>query len=112
VLGQCRDAMKLRSPSWRALVASGLLSAFVFALALAASPELHARFHPDASHSEHECGVTLIASGQFEQAGVAPIFVTPQLAILLPRLTTLNPVWVLAAFLGGSIFEHAPPAAA
>jgi len=61
-------------------------------------------------HADHECGVTLIASGKIGNAAPAPVFVAPEPAILLPRLTTLNPVWVRAAFLGGSIFEHAPPA--
>jgi hypothetical protein len=94
----------------RALVASGLLSAFLFALGLAASPQLHARFHPDAGSSNHECAVTLITSGKYEQADAPPPVCAPQPALVVERIPALAPVWVAAPFLGARIFEHAPPA--
>lgn len=94
----------------RAWIASGLSAAFLLALALAVSPQWHARFHPDANSSGHECAVTLIATGQAEQASAPPIFVTPPLATVFEEVPALAPVWVPALFLGASILEHAPPA--
>jgi hypothetical protein len=98
-----------RCPKIRAVVASGLLSAFLCALVLAASPQLHARFHPDANSPNHECAVTLIATGKYTHVG-APIVVVPQSALFLGKIPALAPVWVPAAFQTAHIFEHAPPA--
>jgi hypothetical protein len=92
------------------IIAGGLLAAFLFTLALAASPQLHARFHPDAGSSNHECAVTLITSGKCEQADASPVFVAPQSAVVFEKIPALAPVWVAAPFLGARIFEHAPPA--
>ena len=99
-----------RRQNLRAMVASGLLATLVFALGLAASPQLHARFHPDAGSSKHECAVTLIASGKYEQADAPPLFCAPQSAVVFERIPSLAPVWVAAPFIGARIFEHAPPA--
>ena len=99
-----------RRESLRAIVASGLLATLVFALGLAASSQLHARFHADAGSTNHECAVTLIASGKYEQADASPVFVAPQPAVAFEKIPALAPVWVAAPFLGASIFEHAPPA--
>jgi hypothetical protein len=95
----------------RALIASGLLLAILFALALAASPQLHARFHADAGSPNHECAVTLIASGKAEQADAPPVLVVaPPPAVVFEKIPALAPVWVATPFLGACIFEHAPPA--
>ncbi|MGB8475111.1 MAG: hypothetical protein WCE61_13585 [Candidatus Acidiferrum sp.] len=102
-------AMSFRAPL-RAVVASGLLSAFLFALALAASPQLHVRFHADAGAPDHECVVTLIATGKCEQADAPPVLVAPEPTIVFEKVPSLAPVWVAASFLGARIFEHAPPA--
>ena len=96
--------------SVRTLAASGLLSAFVFALVLAVSPQLHERFHPSAGQSCHECAVTLIAAGKVEHSTVAPLVVIPQPVSFFATIPALNPIWVEAPFLGACIFEHAPPA--
>lgn len=101
--------MSRREP-FRAIVASGLLAAFLFALALAASPQLHARLHADAGASNHECAVTLIATGKYEQADAPPVLVSPQPAVVFEKIPALAPVWVAVPFLGARIFEHAPPA--
>ena len=102
-------AMSFRA-QLRAVVASSLLSAFLFALALAASPQLHVRFHADAGAPDHECVVTLIATGKCEQADAPPVLVAPEPAIVFEKVPSLAPVWVAAPFLGARIFEHAPPA--
>lgn len=99
-----------RPEKLRAIIAGSLLGAFVFALALAASPQLHARFHADAGSSNHECAVTLIAAGKYAQADAPPVIIAPQPAVLFEKIPSLAPVWVPARFLGSCIFEHAPPA--
>jgi hypothetical protein len=99
-----------RREKFRALLTGGLFAAFLFALGLAASPQLHARFHPDAGSPSHECAVTLIAAGKYEQADAPPIFAAPQPAVHFEKVPALAPVWVATPFLGACIFEHAPPA--
>ena len=99
-----------RREKFHALVASGLLSAFLFALGLAASPQLHARLHPDAGAPNHECAVTLIAAGNYDHADATPVFAAPQPAAQFEKIPALAPVWVATPFLGARIFEHAPPA--
>lgn len=94
----------------RAFVASGLVTAFLFALTLAASPQLHAWLHPDAGSPDHECAVTLLATGKYEQAGAPLVVIAPQPAVFFAKLPALAPVWVPAPFLGAAVFEHAPPA--
>ncbi|MEO5753476.1 MAG: hypothetical protein ABIR38_02090 [Chthoniobacterales bacterium] len=99
-----------RRESFHAFLASSLAAAFLLALSLAASPQLHARFHADAGSPVHECAVTLLASGKCEQSDAPPIFVAPQLAIVFEEIPAFAPVWVPALFRGAAIFEHAPPA--
>ncbi|MEO6872012.1 MAG: hypothetical protein ABI233_07305 [Chthoniobacterales bacterium] len=99
-----------RPEKLRAIVASSLLGAFLFALALAASPQLHARFHADAGSPNHECAVTLLATGKYQQATAPSVFVAPQPAVLFEKIPAFAPVWVAAPFFGAHIFEHAPPA--
>ncbi len=92
------------------LVSGGLLASFFFALFLAVVPQLHQRIHKDAASSEHECAVTLIASGKYQQSD-APVLVSiPQPAVQFSKIPALHPIWVAAPFLGASVFEHAPPA--
>jgi hypothetical protein len=93
-----------------AVVAVGLLATFFFALTLAASPQWHARFHPDAGTRQHECAVTIIASGNCEQADSPPVFLAPPTATVFEKIPALAPVWVAPPFRGARIFEHAPPA--
>ncbi len=99
-----------RREKLRAFVASSLLAAFLLALSLAAWPQWHARFHPDAGFGSHTCAVTLIAAGNYEQLDGPPILAPPQRAVVFEKIPALAPVWVAAPFLGARIFEHAPPA--
>jgi hypothetical protein len=92
----------------RAFVAALLSLAFAWTLALAVSPQLHKRIHRDANSVEHTCAVTFVASGTYEHSDPPPVI--PAAAVTFPRISDLNPSWVLSAFLGASIFEHAPPA--
>jgi hypothetical protein len=93
----------------RATVAAGFIGGFLFALVLAAAPQLHERIHQPIGAS-HECAVTLIATGKYQQND-APILVSlPQPAVQWGKIPSLHPVWVPAPFLGACILEHAPPA--
>jgi hypothetical protein len=93
-----------------AFVATCLSVAFLWALALTASPQLHARFHSDANRAEHSCAVTMIASGNYDHAAQVPLVSAPAPAIQFSKVLALTPQWVESPFLAASIFEHAPPA--
>ena len=94
----------------RALVAGFVSAAFLWALALSASPQLHQRFHPDANRVEHGCAVTMIASGSYNHVSHPPLVTLPVPIIQFAKIPALTPHWVESPFLGASIFEHAPPA--
>jgi hypothetical protein len=91
-------------------ISGGLLASFFLALLFAVSPLLHERVHRDAAASQHECAVTLIASGKYQQSDAPVLVSAPQSSVQFSKIPALNPVWVAAPFLGASIFEHAPPA--
>ena len=95
---------------WRKIAALGIVSAFLFTIALAVAPQLHERIHADAAGSQHECAVTLIASGKYQQSDAPVLVSAAQPAVQCSKLPALNPICVPAPFLGASIFEHAPPA--
>jgi hypothetical protein len=102
----------MRSPSnncGRALVAALLVVAFFFALALSASPRLHQRIHPDADRAEHNCAVTMLASGSYNYSAHPPVVIAPAPAAVSSKVPALTPEWVESPFLGACIFEHAPP---
>ncbi len=94
----------------RAFVAGLLSAAFLWALALSASPQLHQRVHRDANRAEHNCAVTMIASGSYDHAAHAPLVSAPVSAVEFSKIPALIPRWVQSPFLGACIFEHAPPA--
>jgi hypothetical protein len=91
-----------------AFVATLLGLAFAWTLVLSVSPQLHERIHRDANRIEHSCAVTFVASGTYEHSA-PPLPIAPVAATTFARVADLNPTWVLSAFLGASIFEHAPP---
>lgn len=93
----------------RTFAATCVFAAFVWALALSASPQLHQRVHPDAGRAEHSCAVTAIASGSYEHASLPPLVSTPPSATEFSEATVLSSVWVRPLFLCAHIFAHAPP---
>jgi hypothetical protein len=102
-----------RSMTARAFVTTLVATAFLWALAVSASPQLHQRVHTDANRVEHTCAVTMIASGGYDHAPHAPLFSAPILAVQqFSKIQALIPRWVQSPFLGACIFEHAPPARA
>src|SRR2546421_7929858 len=93
----------------RALVSALVSVGFLWALALSASPQLHQRVHKDANRVEHNCAVTMIASGSYDHAAHASLVSAPIPAFQFSKIPVLTPCWVQSPFLGACIFEHAPP---
>jgi hypothetical protein len=93
----------------RAPVAALVSVAFLWALALSASPQLHQRIHKDANRVEHNCAATMIASGSYDHAAHPPLISAPFPASQFSKIPALTPCWVQSPFLGACIFEHAPP---
>src|SRR5438270_13911855 len=96
----------------RAFVAGLLSAAFLWALALSASPQLHQRVHKDAGRVEHNCAATMIASGSYDHAAQPPLVSVPFPAVQFSKIPALTPCWVQSPFFGARIFEYAPPARA
>jgi hypothetical protein len=93
----------------RAFIASFVAVAFSFSIAIAVSPQLHAWVHPDANKAEHTCVATLISSGSYEHGSPAPVVIPFSAPSQLSVIDSFNQRFVESAFLGASIFEHAPP---
>lgn len=94
----------------RFALVSAVLTGFLLALALAASPQLHELAH-DADHSEqhHECLATVLSEG-----GLDTVLVIATLVQTLPEprpvaiaVQDLHPVQ--SFFLSCRVLEHAPP---
>jgi hypothetical protein len=88
-------------------VALAMLLAVLATVALAALPSWHAKAHHDARDRNHECAVTLYASGAWHEAPaitlVAPTFV------LLPEEAVVEQQRIALSFRFSGILEHAPP---
>ena len=92
----------------RASVAILASAAFLWTLALSASPQLHQRLHPDANRIEHTCAATFIASGNYDHIPIALLIRAP-VPLGEFELSELTPRWIQPVFLIASVFEHAPP---
>jgi hypothetical protein len=98
------------STTARGFVTSLIATAFLWALAVSASPQLHQRVHKDANRVEHTCAVTMIASGSYDHAAHPPLVSAPAPTVQFSKIPVLTLCWVQSPFLGACIFEHAPPA--
>src|SRR5438876_928606 len=94
----------------RAFIAICVFAAFVWALALSVSPQLHQCLHKDANRVEHNCAATMIASGNYDHAAHPPLVSAPEFAVRFSKIPALSSTWVQPLFLGAHIFAHAPPA--
>src|SRR5947199_10418531 len=94
----------------RAIIAAFVSMGFLWALALSASPQLHQRVHKDANRVEHNCAVTMIASGSYDHAAQVPLVSAPVPALQFSKIPPLSRCWVQSPFLASCILEHAPPA--
>jgi hypothetical protein len=102
--------MNKRVQNFRLVITSGMLASLSLALVFAVAPQLHERIHKEAATSQHECAVTLIASGKYQQCDAPVLVSVPQPAVQFSKIPALHPVWVVSPFLAARIFEHAPPA--
>jgi len=93
----------------RAFVATCVGAAFLWALALSVSPQLHRCIHADANRAEHSCVVTAVSIGSYEHTGPPPLVTGPQPGVGLSKTVGLNCVWVQPLFLCAHNFAHAPP---
>ena len=96
----------------RAFVATCIGAAFIWALALSVSPQLHQRVHADGNRSDHACAVTLIAIGSYDHAAQSPLIDSPDLLAQFGTVSALSSMWVQPLFLKAHIFANAPPARA
>jgi hypothetical protein len=85
-------------------------AAFLAVLALTAVPQWHEWIHPDANSPWHECAVTLISSGGYENISTAPLVTVPVPVFHFCFVPALHPIWVASPFVCARILEHAPPA--
>jgi hypothetical protein len=95
--------------AFRAAIAAGSIGAILFAVVLSAIPQLHEQIHDGFGAPNHECAVTLLASGNCQH--------TPQATISLPPpgppklfVAAVASFSFVSAHLQFSLLEHAPPA--
>ncbi len=93
-------------------MAACVIAQMVLALAMAASPELHERFHSDAGDQHHECAVTHLIQGDFGDGTPVPLIsAAPPAAVHETEIIATAPaLWVAPLFLMNGVLEHAPPA--
>ncbi|HZR06497.1 MAG TPA: hypothetical protein VFA61_11785 [Candidatus Udaeobacter sp.] len=96
--------------SARTFVATCVFAAFIWALALTVSPQLHASIHADGNRADHTCAVTLIATGSYDHAAQPSLASASDLVCQFGRVPTLGSTWVQPLFLSAHLFAHAPPA--
>jgi hypothetical protein len=94
----------------RTFVATCIFAAFVWAIALSVSPQLHQRVHADGNRSDHTCAVTLIATGSYDHAAQPPLISSSDLLTQFGTVSALSSTWVQPLFLKAHIFANAPPA--
>lgn len=93
----------------RVIVAGCAFAAFVWAIALSVSPQLHQFVHADANRVEHSCAVTAIASGNCDHAGQPQLISAPDFVSQFGRASLPDSVWAQPLFLKAHLFAHAPP---
>jgi hypothetical protein len=93
-----------------AVIAPVVSAAFLWALLLSVSPQLHQQIHADANRVEHACAVTFVTSGSYVHCAHPPLIGAPARVSECSKIPALASPWIESAFLLGSIFEHAPPA--
>jgi hypothetical protein len=93
----------------RWVVTTLIATAFLWALLLSASPQLHQRVHPDADRADHSCAVTMVAAGNYDHAAQPPLISAPDFIDQFSTVLALTSTWVKPLFLNSHIFGHAPP---
>ena len=90
------------------LVAAGFLGAFLFALVLSATPQLHERIHKASADASHQCAVTLLASGHCQHTPCDAISIVPPAPRPDDAFSHRN-FEIVSPRLDFSLLEHAPP---
>ncbi len=105
-----RRIRKLKPAALWAMAACVILQ-MILALAMAAAPELHERFHPDAGDAHHECVVTHLIHGDFGDGVPSPLMVAgPPALVHETRLpAAAQQPWVAPLFLASGLLVHGPP---
>jgi predicted metal-binding membrane protein len=95
--------------AFRAVVAAGCITALLLAVVLSAIPRLHEQVHTASSAANHECAVTLLASGNYQHTISPAISVAPPASptVFAHNFTNFS---LVSAHLEFSLLEHAPPA--
>ncbi len=93
----------------RAIIAAGCIGAILFAVVLAAIPQLHERIHDVTGAPNHECAVTLLTSGNCQYTPTVTVAVAPP-APPTAFAHILQSFRLVSAHLECSLLEHAPPA--
>ena len=94
---------------FRTFIAFALIAHVLAIVAMAACPHWHEEAHHDANHEDHDCAVTLFASGSADSTGAPPVFTS----VALPCVEVLRMEQAQDVFLArveGRIRERAPPA--
>src|SRR4051812_44853469 len=91
------------------ILAAAFFGLFLFTLVLAAIPQLHERIHSFSSAPNHECAVTLLTSGNYQQTPIDTISPAPPAA---PKafVHALASFHLVSAHLEFALPEHAPRA--
>ena len=79
--------------------------------AAAASPALHEWMHADAEHADHDCAITLFASGACHESLQSFPCAAPLVVPVFNEVVREGPMDDSSCRFSG-ILEHAPPAAA
>jgi hypothetical protein len=92
-----------------AILAAAFLGVFLFTLVLCAIPQLHERIHATTGSPNHECAVTLLASGHYQHTPTVTISLVPPAppAMFAHAFADFQ---LVHAHLEFSLLEHAPPA--
>jgi hypothetical protein len=91
-----------------AIVATASIAAFLFTLFLSVTPALHERIH-DLGDTTHQCAVTLVANGNYEQPMCDTITLVPQ-PPRSPSAVVDGDFRFASVHLHFALLEHAPPA--
>ena len=92
----------------RTFIASALIAHLLAIVAMAAGPQWHEMVHHDAGRGDHDCAVTLFASGSADAAGAPPVFAVAALeCVEVLRMEQAREVFL--ARVEGRIRERAPP---
>jgi hypothetical protein len=90
------------------LGAAGFIGAFLFALVLSATPQLHERVHKTSADASHQCAVTLLASGHCQHTPCDVISIAPPAPRRGDAFSHRN-FEIASPRLDFSLLEHAPP---